>query len=90
MQISLRDIAALILTLVFVVTAAINVMQGAAHSWTLPMCWSCGASKVRRSARSRITDALAKFLFLVPYRCRGCRRRFYGLRSNRLLHRRPT
>ena len=48
MQISLRDIAALILTLVFVVTAAISVMQGAAHSMTLPMCWSCGASKVRR------------------------------------------
>jgi hypothetical protein len=90
MQISLRDIAALILTLVFVVTAAISVMQGAAHSLNLPMCWSCGASKVRRSANSRVTDALAKFLFLVPYRCRSCRRRFYGLRSNRLLHRPPT
>lgn len=90
MHIGLRYLAALIVTLVFVVAAAISVMHGAARSWTLPICWSCGASKVRRSASFCVTDAFVKFLFLVPYRCRGCRRRFYGLRSKRLLYQPPT
>jgi hypothetical protein len=90
MHINVRYIAVFILTLGFIVTGGVNVILGAARSWTLPMCWRCGAIKVRRSASFGIIDTLVKFLFLVPYRCRGCRSRFYGLRSSRLLHHRPT
>jgi hypothetical protein len=80
MQISLRHLAALILTLVFVAITGFGVIRAAAHSWSLPICWRCGASKVRRSGSYSAIDALVKFLFLVPYRCRACRSRFYGLR----------
>lgn len=90
MHIGLRYLAALILTLVFVAIAGASVIRAAAYSWYFPTCWHCGASKIRRSASYCITDALAKLLFLVPYRCRGCRSRFYGLRSNRVLHQPPS
>jgi hypothetical protein len=46
----------------------------------VPQCWSCGALKVRRSHSRRFSDALAAALLLSPYRCAGCRVRFYGLR----------
>jgi hypothetical protein len=85
MHLSLRYLAALIFTLVFGVVAGASVIRAAAHSWNLPMCWRCGASKVRRSAMHSMTDLVAKFLFMVPYRCRGCRSRFYGLRTWRPL-----
>jgi hypothetical protein len=85
MHISLRHLAALILALVFAAIVGASVLQGALHSWSLPMCWHCGANKVRRSISHCVTDEFFKLLFLVPYRCRHCRSRFYGLRSNRLM-----
>jgi hypothetical protein len=85
MHISLRYLAALIPTLAFVVLFSVSLIRAASRSWSLPMCWRCGASKVRRSAIYSITDLVAKFLFMVPYRCRGCRSRFYGLRTWRPL-----
>jgi hypothetical protein len=90
MQISVQYVAALILTFTFIVIAAISVIQATARTSTLPLCWRCGANKVRRSAKHCVTDILVKFLFLVPYRCRGCRSRYYGLRSERLAHHPPT
>lgn len=85
MHLSVRYLAVLIFIFAFVGTIATSFIQAVAHSWKLPICWHCGASKVRRSANYSITDGLVKFLFLVPYRCRGCRSRFYGLRNERLL-----
>jgi hypothetical protein len=46
----------------------------------LPVCWYCGASKVRRSASQCFMDRLSAALFLRPYRCKGCLVRFYCFR----------
>src|SRR5512143_1125268 len=51
-----------------------------ARGWSLPRCWRCGASKVRRSRSDGFIDAAASLLLLRPFRCKGCRVRFYGLR----------
>jgi hypothetical protein len=82
---SLRSLAVLIFAFTFSASAGISIIRAAFHSWDLPMCWRCGAGKVHRSTSYSIIDFLVKFLFLVPYRCRGCLSRFYGLRSGRLL-----
>jgi len=50
------------------------------HSWDLPHCWRCGAPKVRRSRSDGFLDAAAAAFLLRPFRCKGCRVRFYGLR----------
>jgi hypothetical protein len=52
------------------------------RTWNLATCWSCGATKVRRSASRSWLDALATVFFLAPYRCAGCRVRFYGFRTS--------
>jgi hypothetical protein len=78
---NVRHIAAVLITLVFVMITSVIVLRAAAHSWRIPECWSCGAVKVRRSESYSITDAALKFLYLIPYRCRGCRVRFYGIRA---------
>lgn len=49
----------------------------------LPVCWHCGASKVRRSAPQCVLDTITHVLFLKPYRCRGCLTRFYGFHRPR-------
>jgi hypothetical protein len=85
MHISLRLLAALILALVFAAIVGTSFLRGALHSLSLPMCWRCGADKVRRSISYCATDSFFKLLFLVPYRCRHCRSRFYGLRNDRLM-----
>lgn len=85
MHISLRHLAALLLALVFAAIVGASVLQGALNSWSLPICWRCGANKVRRSVSCSITDKFFKLLFMVPYRCRHCRSRFYAVRSNRLM-----
>jgi len=42
------------------------------------ICPKCHWTTVRLSARRTVFDALAQFVFLHPFRCRSCRRRFYG------------
>jgi hypothetical protein len=59
------------------------VLRATARTRHLPRCWNCGASKVRRSLPQHFLDTVAVVLFLNPYRCKGCRVRFYGLRSRR-------
>jgi hypothetical protein len=78
----LLPLVALISTLAFVLAGSASVIRAAVHSWSLPMCWRCGADKVRRSGSYGRIDLLVKCLYLVPYRCRGCRARFYGLRAS--------
>ena len=85
MHLSLRYVAVIIFTLAFAVFGGVALIQTAVHSWTLPACWQCGAKQVRRSASSRLADSVVRFLFLVPYRCRGCQKRFYAFRTQRPL-----
>jgi CheY-like chemotaxis protein len=40
-------------------------------------CPTCGSSEIRRSMRQWALDFVLAFLFLVPFRCRVCRARFY-------------
>jgi hypothetical protein len=84
MQLSLHYVAALIVALMLAVSGGVILISAAAHSSNLPVCWHCGANKVRRSATHCILDTAGQVLFLVPYRCRGCRVRFYGFRTRNL------
>ena len=85
MHLSLRYVAAIILSLAFMVSSLVALIQVAVHSWALPGCWHCGGKQVRRSNSRRMPDAAFSFLYLVPYRCRACQKRFYGFRLNRPL-----
>jgi hypothetical protein len=40
-------------------------------------CPKCGHTNTRPSARKRLLDPLLKLVFMVPYRCRTCLKRFY-------------
>jgi hypothetical protein len=46
----------------------------------IPQCSSCGAMKARPSRPSGLLEASADVVFIRPYRCGGCRERFYVLR----------
>src|SRR5580700_2343031 len=50
------------------------------RSRKIPECFSCGAMKVRPSRVVGFWDTLGIAFQLHPYRCGGCRERFYGLR----------
>jgi hypothetical protein len=50
------------------------------RSWGLPKCWHCGAPKVRPSRSEQFIDVAAAMILLRPFRCQGCRVRFYGPR----------
>jgi hypothetical protein len=84
MHLTLQYLAAVFFTLAFAISAGVSLIEGAVHSCTLPTCWYCGCGQVRRSAIHYLTDTTALILFLVPYRCRSCRRRFYGFRTIRV------
>ena len=51
---------------------------------SLPECMRCGFRSVRRAKSHKVVDNLARLLFLRPYRCEKCLRRFYGFRSHRV------
>jgi hypothetical protein len=48
----------------------------------IPQCSSCGAMKARPSLPCGLPEACAGILFIRPYRCGGCRERYYVLRSS--------
>lgn len=58
------------------------LLRAGVRTRNLPLCWYCGASKVRRSAPQCFLDTISLVLFLKPYRCKGCRVRFYGFRTH--------
>lgn len=74
--------AEIILAALLLVMAATGFVRSLIYSWGLPRCWKCGAPKVRRSTPRGAVDSLALVFLLVPYRCRGCRIRFYGIRTH--------
>ena len=51
---------------------------------SLPGCMKCGFRSVRRAKSHKMLDNLARLLFLRPYRCGKCLRRFYCFRSRRI------
>jgi hypothetical protein len=48
-----------------------------------PHCWYCGASKVVEAKTYRRLDYLTLLSLMVPLRCQGCLKRFYGIRGVR-------
>lgn len=40
------------------------------------VCPKCGSKNIRLSALSTVADRLYRALFLTPFRCRACRKRF--------------
>ena len=85
MHLSLRYMAVVTVGVALLLGACTAWVRAIAHTLPFPACWNCGAAKVRRSANHCIADALLMLMLLVPYRCRGCRVRFYGLRTQRSL-----
>jgi len=57
----------------------------------VPQCSSFGARKARPSRPSNFLEAAGAVLFIRPYRCGGCRERYYVLRfSDPLNNVQPT
>jgi hypothetical protein len=51
-----------------------------------PACPKCGWHNVRASRKRGLGDRLMGLAFLKPYRCKGCRIRFYLRSSRRIRH----
>jgi len=51
---------------------------GANDARERPRCTACGHSDVRRSHSRGLFDGLVRTLGFKPYRCRGCRARFFA------------
>lgn len=81
----LRLFLLIVLAVAFLITIGLGLAQAAYRSWTLPVCWHCGARQVRYSMSRRTRDNFLRLLLLVPYRCWLCQRRFYGFRSQHSL-----
>ena len=60
------------------------------RSRMLPMCWQCGAWKVNPSSTLRRHDLLPLLSMLIPVRCGGCLRRYYGVRGIKAQTARPA
>ena len=48
------------------------------RSYRIPQCYSCGAMKVRPSRVTGFLGNLASAFLVRPFRCSGCRERFYA------------
>jgi len=57
------------------------VLVAILRSRDIRKCSACGYHKVDRSGPDGVRDTLAGWLGFIPYRCQGCKFRFYGLRS---------
>src|SRR5690349_11930670 len=66
--------AIVVLVGIFVGFTIRSVVRG----MSIPRCWTCGAKKVRKSHSSGMIDGVALAFLLRPYRCEGCRSRFYA------------
>lgn len=87
---SLRHLALIVLAFAVLIPAGVAVLQALFHSWTMPVCWGCGARQVRQSATRSFADLPARLLLMLPYRCRSCQRRFYAFRTHRVLAEPPN
>lgn len=55
----------------------VQAVRRAANAGTY--CPACGSTDVRRSLRRGFNDRVLAWFFLVPFRCRKCRARFFRL-----------
>jgi len=83
--ITVRSFALIVVSLAALIVFGLALIQAALRSRVLPVCWHCGARAVFYSGTRHSTDTVARFLLLVPYRCRGCQYRFYAFRTHRPL-----
>jgi len=58
------------------------LVTGLLRSRKIPQCFSCGAMKVRPCRAEGFWDTMVMPLLMRPYRCGGCRQRFYGFRNS--------
>lgn len=85
MHLGLRFIAIVAVACIVLISSAVGLFQAFFRSWTLPICWRCGSRPVRPSSSRRGRDIAVRFVMLIPYRCPGCRCRFYGFRTQRVV-----
>jgi hypothetical protein len=52
------------------------------RSRKIPECYACGAMKVRPTRAEGFWDTFAMAFLIRPYRCGGCRERYYGFRNS--------
>ena len=74
-------VGAAVVLLLVAISLALVFGLAAIRTGNLPVCPSCGMHKVRRSSLVGIFDELFSRLGVFPFRCFGCRFRFYGLGS---------
>jgi hypothetical protein len=85
MHLSLHYVAIIVVTIAFLTVVGVTLLFAAYRSVSLPVCLNCGAREVHRSRTNTAADIFAGLLFLVPYRCWVCQRRFYGFRTSNAL-----
>ncbi len=86
LHLSVRLLIMIVVAIGFFIAVGLGLLQAAYRSWSLPLCWRCGAREVRPSTSYRSVDDALRFLLLVPYRCWACQCRFYGFRSQHSLN----
>jgi hypothetical protein len=75
-----RYLAVVPSVMVLVAICAGFVIRSFMRGRVLPNCWRCGAPKVRPSHSAGFLDVAASLILLRPFRCKGCRVRFYSPR----------
>jgi len=73
-----RYIAIVSAAVIIILGGAVFLIRTFVRGWLMPACWRCGARKVRKSKSDSFTDTAAGFVLLHPFRCTGCRSRFYA------------
>jgi hypothetical protein len=76
-----RYFAELVAALLAMISLAIIVAL-LLRTYKIPECFSCGARKVRPTHSVGFWDTLGTAFLIRPYRCGGCRERFYGFRRS--------
>src|ERR1700722_1935289 len=84
-----RYFAELVAALVAMISLAIIVAL-LLRTYKIPECFSCGARKVRPTHSVGFWDTLGTAFLIRPYRCGGCRERFYGFRRSTDAKKPPT
>jgi hypothetical protein len=72
----LLEPAAILIAIILFYSLIAAMIRG----FQIPLCFYCGAAKVRPSRRSSYLDLFAMMLLMRAYRCSGCQTRFRALR----------
>src|ERR1700729_3654737 len=84
-----RYFAELVAALLALISLAVIVAL-LLRTYKIPECYSCGARKVRPTHSVGFWDTLGTAFLIRPYRCGGCRERFYGFRRSTDAKKPPT